>query len=348
MATLERYEEESRRTMGGTFEKIRAVLSLYCSPVGRLNPTSCVYAKSRTFMFEVRDILERTASGGLEDLIRVLNEQFRTATTKSRIKIDGDFDRAMRAISRTIPHAHIDITSPGDLLEIEMAASSGGGSGRAAVHARDFEGSGFSFDGLPLDIQRQFLEHHRRLLLVLTVPEIKESDVDLIQSECSRVVGYSFTDLINFNAQDDGETALHACVQASSSDGFATARKVMGSLIALGANVNAQNKLGRTPVLKAAILENVVLATELHKKFGADITIASDLDHDTGDLPSHYMDFSAEKARPVDLDSRLTDASKKPVSTNASTSLVWHSTPAMRTVVSSFRRFERSNSSLSV
>lgn len=344
MATLERYEEESRRTPGGSFEKIRAVLSLYCSPVGKFNPTSCVYAKSRTFMFEVRDILERTASGSLEDLIRVLNEQFRTATTKSRIKIDGDFDRAMRAINRTIPRVLIDVSNPGNLIEVEAFNTEG------LPDSHGLSQSGFDFDRLTPENQRQFLSHHRRLLTALTVPRIKESDIDLIQSESSRAVGYNFIDLINFKSQEEGETVLHACVQAVSEDEFVTSRKLMGTFIALGADVNARDHLGRTPVLKAAILENVFLAADLHQKFGADITIPSDLDRDTGDLPSHYMDFSAEKAKTIDLELRLGEASRKTAGSSEATKSRGGetSTPAMRSFVASVRRYERSGSNLSL
>ena len=73
--------------------------------------------------------------------------------------------------------------------------------------------------------------------------------------------------------------------------------RLIDRLISLGAEVDARDVRGRTPLIKSAILGNTSILNHLHLTHGADITAKSDAELDEGGISA--SDYFSISSRPL-------------------------------------------------
>lgn len=284
---VKQYESVARATRGGPLDKIRAVLQKYAPRSG-----GCVYSKTRTFYISTLDLLGRTEGRDLPAFLLAFNAQFRTAASKDRIKVDGDFNACLRALSRVIGEFCVTRSGQGDLVTfrgLELPVDSVAAVVRSPVGTRDFS------------TQMEFQALHKRLIKALEASSVKQVEIAVIRHECAGHSDFDFSDLLNYPCGFSGEYPIHALVQARSAERQEVAREVLTDLVSRGARVDAQDSFGITPVLKASILGDALLAADLRFKHGASLEIPSCKLRDTGDLPTHYMNFERGLAKAIDV-----------------------------------------------
>jgi len=300
--TVEHYESVIRRQREGTDSKLRAVLRAYAQPAARFNPAACLY--NRTFALEIIDILDRTTGKGMGALVDSLNDLFKTGAAKDRIKFDGDFHRTLRAMVTTVPGLIVMADGPGNLIRF-----TGSMTVPIIAELRSPSSPHFCLESIPAAKRVLFLELNARLHEALSLPVIDESTIESIRSDCaieaSRDKTFSFVDLLKFHHHDSGETALHALIQGLSKDGYMAAKRYVDDFIARGIDPNITDSRGRTALLKAAMIENSVMAEHLHYKHAADPTLKSGR-RDGRESTLDYMYFAGGRAISVDLASRST------------------------------------------
>lgn len=283
-------------------EKILSVLRDYAEPVSSMNPTACIYSKSRTFNHIVREALSMYTASGIEGVVARLNRYFSDTAILNTIKVDGDFRNSMRALSQTIPGLSVDFFGIGQFITLPVDK---------AITAIP-KGSVTPRIVSPLNEKAQAL--FVRLIDVLCLPSISAGSIEKIQQECVSS-GIEFSDLLKYHEKETGETAIHALVQPISDDGHVTAIKTIEEFIVLGADVNALDKEGQTPLLKASILGLERLATALVEDFGAKKGLAGGRKSSFGFIPEDFMSFEADGASTIDLldQTERSEGSRTPV-----------------------------------
>lgn len=287
--SVEHYTLISRK--GRTLDqKVLSVLNEYANPVGALNPAACIYAKSRTFSLIVNEAINLYETSGIQGVIGRLNRYFSDEAIRDQIKPEGDFRHAVRALAQTITGLNVDFFGFDEFITLptqELTRDRGlrrveSHHERTVVEARVFSKL---FDGL---------------IDSVSLPSVDLSAIEDIQQQCI-ANGIGFDELIKHHDKKTGETVLHALIQPLTDDAYKTSLEKIEEFIVLGADVNARDSEGQTPLLKASILGIGPIVSELTEKHGAKTDIAGGRKGSFGFLPHDFIEFSEGGVTALDL-----------------------------------------------